>query len=91
MGTFRIGLFGPVNNEKQSECSLAGEELRKLDELHGKVFCRFFFLNHISKHKDIAKSSWYSVIYNDMGKFYNGIFMCSTGTYRMFDIHQAVP
>ena len=56
MGMFRIGLFGPVNNEKQSECSLAGEELRKLGELHGKVFCRFFF-NHISKHKDIAKSS----------------------------------
>ena len=43
MGMFRIGLFGPVNNEKQSECSLAGEELRKLGELHGKVFCRFFF------------------------------------------------
>ena len=42
MGMFRIALFGPVNNEKQSECSLAGEELHKLGELHGKVFCRFF-------------------------------------------------
>lgn len=57
MGMFGIALFGPVNNEKQSECSLAGEELHKLGELHGKVFCRFKKKNHISKRKDIAKSS----------------------------------
>ena len=66
MGMFRIALFDSVNNEEQSEHLLAGEELHKVGELRGKVFCRFF-KNHISKYKDIAKSSWYSVIYKDMG------------------------